>query len=181
MPFLRDLAPCLPDLLGYCAPRPVGPRNRVLPNEKKCGDGLERRPPAGIARERETSGGGAAPCQPACDRWAKHTLVLAKLAAEINPSSVMPLTPHQFRNLPGVAAHTHVCLTENRGKADTRLHRGRLAGNRRERPSWPLAAILAIYSRPGLVGHVAAEIEHGDLSLSSEPVLRGSSKGILYY
>ena len=31
--------------------------------EQKRGDGLERRPPAGIARERETSADDAAPCQ----------------------------------------------------------------------------------------------------------------------
>ena len=48
------------------APRPGGPRNRVPPIVKKRGDGLERRPPAGIARERETSADGTAPCQ--CER-----------------------------------------------------------------------------------------------------------------
>ena len=42
--------------------RPAGPRNRVRPSEKKRGDGLERRPPAGIARERETSADDAAAC-----------------------------------------------------------------------------------------------------------------------
>ena len=36
---------------------------RVSPTEKKRGDGLERRPPAGIARERETSADDVAPCQ----------------------------------------------------------------------------------------------------------------------
>ena len=48
------------------APRPGGPRNRVPPIVKKRGDGLERRPPAGIARERETSADDTAPCQ--CER-----------------------------------------------------------------------------------------------------------------
>ena len=36
---------------------------RVRPTRKKRGDGLERRPPAGIAREREPSADDAAPCQ----------------------------------------------------------------------------------------------------------------------
>ena len=111
---------------------------------------MERRPPVGIARERETSADDTAPCQHACDGWAKRTLVLAKLAAEINPSSAMPLTPHPFRNLPGVAAQTQVCLTKNCGKVKTHLQRGRAAGNRRERPSWPLAAIFAIRCRPAV-------------------------------
>ncbi len=48
------------------APRPGGQRNRVPPIVKKRGDGLERRPPAGIARERETSADDTAPCQ--CER-----------------------------------------------------------------------------------------------------------------
>ena len=45
------------------APRPGGPRNRVPSIVKKRGDGLERRPPAGIARERETSADDVALCQ----------------------------------------------------------------------------------------------------------------------
>ena len=36
------------------ASRPAGPRNRVELNRVNCGDGLERRPLVGIARERET-------------------------------------------------------------------------------------------------------------------------------
>ena len=44
------------------APRQRG-ETRVLPTRKKRGDGLERRPPVGIARERETSSDDAAPCE----------------------------------------------------------------------------------------------------------------------
>ena len=49
-------------------PAPLGgaQRERVHPPAKKRGDGLERRPPAGIARERETSAHDTAPCQSAC-------------------------------------------------------------------------------------------------------------------
>ena len=43
------------------APRPAGPRNCTSLWEKKREDGLERRPPAGIAREREISADEAAP------------------------------------------------------------------------------------------------------------------------
>ncbi len=45
------------------ASRPPGPRNCVLLTEKERGDGLERRPLVGIARERETSTDDATPCQ----------------------------------------------------------------------------------------------------------------------
>ena len=45
------------------APRPTGPRDRVPPIVKKRGDGLDRRPLAGIARERETSAHDVAPFQ----------------------------------------------------------------------------------------------------------------------
>ena len=34
------------------APRPAGPRKRELPTEKKRGDGLDRRPPVGMAAHR---------------------------------------------------------------------------------------------------------------------------------
>ena len=58
-----DLWPALP---REPALRPAGPRNRVPPIVKKRGDGLERRPPAGIARERENSAYDTAPCQREC-------------------------------------------------------------------------------------------------------------------
>ena len=46
-------------------PAPLGKaqRDRASPPEHKRGDGLERRPPAGIARERETSADDTALCQ----------------------------------------------------------------------------------------------------------------------
>ena len=49
-----DLWPVLPVGAGRPAPRPGGPRDRASPTAKKRGDGLERRSPTGIARERET-------------------------------------------------------------------------------------------------------------------------------
>ena len=48
------------------APRAAGPRNRVSLRRKNRGDSLERRPPAGTARERETRTADAAPCQGEC-------------------------------------------------------------------------------------------------------------------
>ena len=45
------------------APRPTGPRNRVPPTEQKRGDGLERRPPVGTARQRRAG--------PACRCWSR--------------------------------------------------------------------------------------------------------------
>ena len=44
------------------APRARGSRDRALPISKKRGDGLERRPPVGIAREREIIPDDAASC-----------------------------------------------------------------------------------------------------------------------
>ena len=45
------------------APRPAAPRDRASPTAKKRGDGLERRSPTGIARERETCTNDAGPSQ----------------------------------------------------------------------------------------------------------------------
>ena len=44
----------------------AGTRYHVPPPEQKRGDGLERRPPVGIARERETNADDAAPYQREC-------------------------------------------------------------------------------------------------------------------
>ena len=43
--------------------RPAGPRDRASPTAKKRGDGVERRSPTGIARERETCTNDAGPSQ----------------------------------------------------------------------------------------------------------------------
>ena len=55
----------MPTLVPHSLPTPDGDGlpGAVTPNEKKRRDGLERRPPAGIARERETSADDVAPCQ----------------------------------------------------------------------------------------------------------------------
>ena len=62
----RERRPVFPVGVLRPAPRSAGPQNRVLPPERKRVDGLERRPPAGIARERETHAHHPAPCQRAC-------------------------------------------------------------------------------------------------------------------
>ncbi len=48
------------ELAGTAARRAA---RSCIANREKGGDGLERRPPAGIARERETRADDAAPCQ----------------------------------------------------------------------------------------------------------------------
>ena len=53
----------------------------VTPNEKKRGDGLERRPPAGIARKRETSADDVAPCQRKFRTLSQPLMAMACLAS----------------------------------------------------------------------------------------------------
>ena len=49
-------------------------RDGVSPMAQKRGDGLERRPPAGIARERETSADDTGPCQRECRTPSQHPM-----------------------------------------------------------------------------------------------------------
>ena len=70
---------------NWPAPRPRGPRNRVPPIATKRGDGLERRPPVGTARERETSADDAAPCQR--DRRTLSELRMARMPTAPSPGA----------------------------------------------------------------------------------------------
>ena len=49
-------------------------RDGVSPMAQKRGDGLERRPPAGITRERETSADDTGPCQRECRTPSQHPM-----------------------------------------------------------------------------------------------------------
>ena len=53
----------------------TGGGKRVVPSAKKRGDGLERRPPVGIARERETKADDAALCRRECRTLSQSRMV----------------------------------------------------------------------------------------------------------
>ena len=60
----------------------TGGGKRVVPSAKKRGDGLERRPLVGIARERETRADDAALCRREC-----HTLSQSRMVRPLTASS----------------------------------------------------------------------------------------------
>ena len=106
------------------APLRKAQRDRASPTAKKRGDGLERRPPAGIARERETSADDSAPCQHEGRTLSQH---------RCRDRSPLPLPPAAPFHVGGVCRRTRSWRFLPVGAPPSRAGRFRTPGQRLQR------------------------------------------------